>query len=248
MESVRRPLGLGWMWWGLLSAGLAVFAAALWWLIEVNAVSWLVLGNRWLAENVIARLGYLGVFALMLIESSFIPFPSEVVMPPAGDLARRLPDWSLGAVIVVGLLGSLCGALINYFLARYLGRRLLLALIDRAGRYVRITREGYEIAERMFERHGEISTFTARLLPGIRQIVSLPAGLAGMNLFTFCLLTSLGAGIWVTLLALLGYWFGSDPDLLAASLKTYSRWIMAGAVVLVGGYVVFYRLRNRARR
>lgn len=232
----------------MLAGGLALLALALWWLIEVDAVRWLVLGNRWLAEEVIARLGYTGVFVLMLIESSFIPFPSEVVIPPAGDLARRMPGWSLWAVIVVGILGSLGGALINYFLARYLGRRVLLALIERFGGYVRLTPAGYLRAERLFERHGEMSTFTGRLLPGIRQIVSLPAGLARMNLLTFCLLTSLGAGLWVVLLALLGYWFGSDPDLLAASLKVYSRWIMVGAVLLVGAYVVLYRLRRRATR
>lgn len=242
MAWMRSPRGwLALLLIGLLLAGVGV---GVYLLVQADVMHLLVLANRWLADNLIQRLGYLGIFALMAIESSFVPFPSEIVMPPAGDLARRLPDWTLTGVIVAGILGSLAGALVNYFLARYLGRPLLLRLIGRVGSYVRISQDAYLKAEDMFYRHGEITTFTARLIPGIRQIVSLPAGLARMNLFTFCLLTGLGAGLWVVLLALLGYWFGGDPALLTATTKEYSRWLALGAVLLVGAYILVYRRRR----
>ena len=246
MSLVLRSRGF-WMSWAifalLLAAALAAMAWGLNWLIQHDAVHWLVAANRWLAENFIERLGYFGVFALMFIESSFIPFPSEIIVPPAGHLARNTPGWSLEGVILMGVLGSLGGGLFNYALARYLGRPLLIAWIARYGRYLRISLEHYLAAEGFFQRHGAISTFTARLIPVIRQIISLPAGLARMNLIAFCVYTSLGAGIWVALLALLGYWFGSEPELLAATLKDYSRWLLAGGVLVVGGYVLFRRLR-----
>lgn len=240
MEEIRaRPV-----FYGVLVLGLAGLAAVLYALIHFGAVHWLAAANRWLANNFINRLGYVGVFALMFIESSFIPFPSEIIVPPAGDLARRLPDWSLGWVIAMGVSGSLAGALFNYALARYVGRQVLVALIDKYGRYFHFTRAGYETAETHFARHGEISTFTGRLIPGIRQIISLPAGLARMNLLAFSLLTSLGAGIWVVMLALVGFFFGQDPQELTAVLKEYSILLVSGAVILVAAYVVHYRLRR----
>lgn len=226
-------------------AGLAVAGV---WLLEQGAVLWLARANTWLADHVIARLGYLGVFGLMFIESSFIPFPSEIIIPPAGDLARRHADWSLTAVIAMGVLGSLAGALLNYALARWLGRAALVGLIRRYGRFFRLSIEAYFRTEAFFYRHGEIGTFTGRLVPGIRQIVSLPAGLARMNLAVFSLLTSLGAGIWVVVLAYLGYRFGENAEALSATLNDASRWLAAGAVALVGGYVLWHRWRGRAGR
>ena len=241
-----------WVSWAIFGLLLAVALGAMAWglnlLIQHDAVHWVVAANRWLAENFIERLGYFGVFALMFIESSFIPFPSEIIVPPAGHLARNTPGWSLEGVILMGVLGSLGGGLFNYALARYLGRRLLVAWIGRYGRYLRISLEHYLAAEAFFQRHGEISTFIARLIPVIRQIISLPAGLARMNLIAFCVYTSLGAGIWVALLALLGYWFGSEPELLTETLKEYSRWLLAGGVLVVGGYVLFRRLRREQPR
>lgn len=241
-RSWKGPL----FFYGALVLGLLLLGWLVHLLIQLGGVQWLAAGNRWLATNFIERLGYAGVFALMFIESSLVPFPSEIVIPPAGDLARRLPDWSLGGVIVMGVLGSLTGGFFNYALARYLGRPLLLGLIRRFGRYLHISERGYVAAESFFDRHGEISTFTGRLIPGIRQIISLPAGLAHMNLYSFTLFTTLGAGIWVVLLALLGYWFGSEPEVLHHTLKTYSLWLVLGALAVVGGYVVYARRRRRA--
>ena len=230
-----------------LLVGLAAVGGGLYWLIQAGALHWLASGNRWLATNFIERLGYLGVFALMFIESSFVPFPSEIIVPPAGDLARRLPDWSLAWVIAMGVLGSLAGGLFNYGVARFIGRQMLVALIEKYGRYVHVSLRGYDKAESYFTRHGAISTFTGRLIPGIRQIISLPAGLARMNLLAFSLFTSLGAGVWVVVLALLGYWLGSDPEMLTAAMKKYSLLLVAAAVLLVAGYALFHRMRRIGR-
>jgi len=232
---------------GLLAALLLLLAAmagVMIWLIRVDAVVWLAKANAWLADTVIHRMGYLGVFLLMAIESSFIPFPSEVVMPPAGDLARRLPDWTLAGVIFWGTAGSLAGALVNYVLAWFLGRPLLLALIVRHGRYMRISEADYHRAEAFLLRHGAISTFVGRLLPVIRQLISLPAGLAGMHLGLFCFLTTLGAGLWVTVLALAGYWFGSDPEQLSLFLREQAHWLIGAALLLTSVYLVYWRRRR----
>lgn len=230
-----------------MAVALAVLACLgawlVWWAIQLNVVVLLADLNQWMADTFIRRLGYFGVFALMFIESSFIPFPSEIVIPPAGDLARRLPDWELGWVIFWGTAGSLGGAMLNYFLARLLGRPLITSLVTRFGRYVRISETGYQKAEDLFSRHGAISTLTGRLIPGIRQIISLPAGLARMNLLSFCLLTSIGAGFWVAVLAYLGYWFGADPERMGEMLKEYSRWLIVLALLFFGGYALFQWLR-----
>jgi membrane protein DedA with SNARE-associated domain len=247
LNDIRAEISIRPIFFIGLVLALAAVGGAVYWLIHIGAVHWLATANRWLADNFIHKLGYFGVFALMFIESSFVPFPSEIIVPPAGDLARRLPDWSLGWVIVMGVAGSLAGGLFNYALARYVGRQLLIGVIDRFGRYVHLSRAAYDSAEAHFIRHGEISTFTGRLIPGIRQIISLPAGLARMNLLTFSLLTSLGAGIWVIMLALVGYWFGQDPEQLTSALKEYSVLLVAGAVLVVGAYAIHFRLRRATR-
>ncbi|MDH5750827.1 MAG: DedA family protein [Deltaproteobacteria bacterium] len=245
-ETEKPPFGRFRVALLLALTGLLVLALALF--IRMDGVVMLAQANRWMADTFIHRLGYLGVFILMTIESSFVPFPSEIVMPPAGDLARRLPDWSLGAVMFWGTAGSLAGALINYALARYLGRRLLLELIGRYGSFVRISTEGLFRSEEFFNRHGAISTFVGRLIPVIRQLISLPAGLARMNLTVFSLLTVLGAGIWMVILTLLGYWFGAEPELLSQALKKYSLWVLLAASALIGAYLALNFRRARLAR
>ncbi len=126
----------------------------------------------------------------MFLESSFFPFPSEVVIPPAGYLAAR-GEMDLAMVILMGILGSLLGALFNYWLSLKFGR----PFFERYGRYLWISKRSLDRAERFFDEHGHITTFVGRLLPGIRQYISLPAGVARMNLFLFCLFTGLGASI-----------------------------------------------------
>ncbi|MDH4224523.1 MAG: DedA family protein [Deltaproteobacteria bacterium] len=231
-----------------LGIGLAGLAWGLWWGIQHDVVVHLAALNTWLADNLIVKMGYGGVFLLMFIESSFIPFPSEIIIPPAADLARRMTDWRLEGVVISGVLGSLAGALFNYYLARNLGRSVILGLINRYGRYLMLSNQGYLQSEAFFLRHGAISTFVGRLLPGIRQIVSIPAGLARMNLFPFILFTTLGAAIWVVVLAMAGYWFGSQPDALSSMLKSYSHWLVLGGVLLIGGYVVYVHFRPLSRK
>ncbi|HIV49713.1 DedA family protein [uncultured Helicobacter sp.] len=153
--------------------------------------------------NFIGDAGYLGIFVMMFIESSFIPFPSEVVMIPAGYLVYR-GDMNAVIAVIAGVAGSLAGALLNYWLALRFGREFLI----RFGKYFFFTESSMQKMESYFTKHGEISTFVGRLIMGVRQYISLPAGLARMNLAKFCFYTSLGAGIWVVILVLIGYYIG----------------------------------------
>lgn len=224
----------------LVGCGVGVYV-----LIRMDAVVYLAQFNAWLADVFIRRLGYAGVFALMFIESSFIPFPSEIVIPPAADLARRLETWTLWGVIGWGTAGSLAGALFNYALARYLGRPAVYGLVRRFGHWVHLSEAGYVRAERVFYRYGAVSTFIGRLIPGIRQLISIPAGLSRMPVVAFCLYTTLGAGGWVAVLAAAGYWFGAQPERLAEHLHTYSAWVVAGALALLAAYLLASWQRRR---
>ena len=151
--------------------------------------------------------GYAGIFVMMFLESSFFPFPSEVAMIPAGYLAHK-GEMSLVLAFISGTLGSLLGAIFNYYLCYFFGREIVL----KYGKFVGITHEKMDKFEAFFNKHGEISTFNSRLIPGIRQYISLPAGLAKMNIFRFCLFTTLGAGIWCAVLLGVGYFLDSNPD------------------------------------
>lgn len=196
---------------------------------------------EWILE-LVGTIGYPGIFLLMLLESSFFPFPSEVVMIPAGYLAYQ-GSMNVYGVFAAGIAGSLAGALLNYVLAMYLGRLLLLKF----GRYVFLGPETLAKIESYFARHGEISTFNGRLVPGVRQYISLPAGIARMHLGKFALYTSLGAGIWVAILTGLGYAMGSQEELLRQNLQRLTIAALAFVLVTTAAYVVFRRRRARAR-
>lgn len=161
--------------------------------------------------DIINTLGYLGIFILMFLESSFFPFPSEVVMIPAGYLVYT-GEMNVILVILCGISGSLAGALFNYYLAFKFGREFII----RFGKYFFFTEQTMQKMEIFFAKHGHISTFIGRLITVVRQYISLPAGLAKMNLAKFCFYTSLGAGIWVSILTIIGYyagtWFSSGID------------------------------------
>ncbi len=180
----------------------------------------------------IGHLGYFGIFALMFLESSFFPFPSEVVMIPAGYLAFK-GEMNIYVIILVGTLGSLFGGLFNYYLSKTLGRKLLL----KYGYYVWFDEEKLNKMEKFFQTHGEISTFNGRLIPVVRQYISLPAGLSNMNLAKFSIYTSLGAGIWVTILALLGYFLGSNQELIKEYLHIITYATLATIVVITMLYI-----------
>ena len=174
----------------------------------------------------------------MAVESSFIPFPSEVVIPPAAYIASK-PDSKLNIFLVVlfGTLGALIGAFVNYFLALWLGRPIMYKLADsKLGKLMLLSSEKIIKAENYFNDHGKVSTFVGRLIPGIRQLISLPAGLARMNLLSFTLYTTLGAVIWNTILALLGYVAHGQADLINA----YSHELSLIILGLLGLVILFY--------
>ena len=177
--------------------------------------------------NTIGQMGYFGIFALMFLESSFFPFPSEVVMIPAGYLAYQ-DKMSLGLVLFFGVSGSLAGAWFNYLLASKFGRKFLLKLMSR---------EKVQKLEVFFDHHGHISTFTGRLIPGIRQYISFPAGLANMNTWKFSIYTILGAGIWVSILTLLGYFLGANQDLIHIYLKEITIVTIVLAIIIITMYI-----------
>ncbi|MBU5614291.1 DedA family protein [Geomonas azotofigens] len=193
---------------------------------------------QWLVET-IGALGYPGIFLLMALESSVFPIPSELVMPPAGYLAQQ-GQMSMVVAIVCGTVGSLIGAYANYFAAHYLGRPLVL----KYGKYVFITEEKFAKVERFFKDHGEISTFIGRLLPVVRHLISLPAGLAGMNHVKFSLYTLLGAGIWVTVLTFIGYFIGSNQELIMRYSHQAVIGVLAVSAVIIAVYVRLQRGKN----
>lgn len=189
----------------------------------------------------VGDLGYIGIFIMMFIESSFIiPFPSEVVMIPAGYLVYK-GEMSMLLVVISGILGSLAGALFNYYLAIKLGRKLLI----KYGNYIFIKEETLEKIEKFFKEHGHISTFFGRLVPVIRQYISLPAGLARMNLVKFILYTTLGSGIWMIVLAYLGYFLGNNEELL----KDYLHQIIIAILVAIVIFsYIYYKIYKNKRR
>ncbi len=196
--------------------------------------------TNWLVET-IGEMGYTGIISLMFLESSFFPFPSEVVMPPAGYLAWK-GEMSLWLVLLSGIAGSLLGALFNYWLAVKLGRPFLI----KYGKYFFVSEESINKADEFFSRHGHISTFVCRLLPGIRQYISLPAGIARMPMKSFLLFTTLGAGIWVCVLTFAGYLLGEHQDLLKEYLHVITISCIVIALAVTGIYLLIIRRRRKS--
>jgi membrane protein DedA with SNARE-associated domain len=182
----------------------------------------------------INQLGYFGIFIGMTIESSFFPFPSELIMVPAGALIAQ-GEMSIIPVFLAGTLGSLAGALINFSLALTLGRRTIDLLVSKYGNCLFLSKEKIKSSDRYFKEHGEITTFVGRLIPWVRQLISIPAGFSKMNLFKFCLFTSLGAGIWVLILMYVGYFIGNNPLFLNNNLAIITSII---ALMIVIGYII----------
>lgn len=165
---------------------------------------------KWVLEN----LNYWVVTLFMTIESSFIPFPSEVIVPPAAWKAMSHEGMSIVLVILFATIGADLGALINYYLAKWLGRPIIYKFANsRFGHMCLIDKEKVQHAEEYFRKHGAVSTFFGRLIPAVRQLISIPAGLSGMKLGSFLLYTTLGAGIWNIILALIGYFIYRFTDI-----------------------------------
>ena len=187
----------------------------------------------------IGDMGYWGIFLLMFLESTFFPFPSEIIMIPAGYLAFK-GEMNVYIVVLIGILGSVAGALFNYYLAVHFGRAFLL----KYGKYFFIKEETLDKLEAFFTKHGELSTFNGRLIPGIRQLISLPAGLARMNIAKFSFYSGLGAGIWVIVLVALGYLLGSNEELINEYLQNATLIALVSVVFIT----IFYIIRNKRRK
>ena len=191
------------------------------------------------------HLNYWTITLLMAIESSFIPFPSEVVVPPAAyKAASGNSELNVYLVVLFATIGANIGALINYFLAYFVGRPIIYKFANsRFGHMCLIDEAKVQHAEAYFEKHGALSTFVGRLIPAVRQLISIPAGLAKMKLSTFLLYTTLGAGIWNAILAAIGYYLQSvvPEDQLMATVKDYSHelgYVFIGLGVLVVAYLI----------
>ncbi len=182
--------------------------------------------------NTVFTLGYPGIIFLMFLESSFFPFPSEVVIPPAGYLASQ-GKMNLLAVILCGVIGSILGALFNYWIAFTFGRKFILKF----GKYLFLNEEKLQKVEKFFEDHGHISTFIGRLIPVIRQYISFPAGLAKMNIPLFIIFTALGASIWVIILAYIGYFVGNNKQLILKYSHETSLVLIIFCILLGWGYI-----------
>ncbi len=193
---------------------------------------------QWLLDT-IGAMGYPGIFLLMAMESSVIPVPSELVMPPAGYLAFQ-GKMNLAAAVLCGTFGSLLGAYANYFVSHYLGRPLIL----KYGKYVLIPPTKFERVERFFLQHGEISTFIGRLLPVVRHLISIPAGLSGMNHLRFSLYTLLGAAIWCSILAGIGFVIGENQELIMQYSHKALAWVVLASIALVVAYIWWHKRRQ----
>ena len=198
-----------------------------------------------------AHLNYYWITVLMAIESSFIPFPSEVVVPPAAYFASTEgSNLNIYLVVVFATLGALIGALVNYYLSVWIGRPLVYKFANsRFGHMCLIDEAKVEKAEQYFDKHGAISTFIGRLIPAVRQLISIPAGLARMNLAKFVLFTSLGAGVWNIVLASLGYWLSTfiPKDQLYAQIEHYNQYLTYGGYG-IGVIVVLFIIYNAFKK
>ena len=200
------------------------------------------------------HLNYWTVTLFMTIESSFIPFPSEAVVPPAAWKAAVTGEMNVFMVVLFATLGALIGAFINYYLAVWLGRPIVYKFANsRVGHMCLIDEAKVQNAERYFDEHGAVSTFVGRLVPAVRQLISIPAGLARMSLGRFVLYTSLGAGVWNAILAALGYYMSTLPGMqteeaVMDKVKEYSSEIgivFIVLAVLIVAYLVYKGLKKK---
>lgn len=205
---------------------------------------------KFLLDFFVENAGYALVFWFMVIESSFLPFPSEVVVPPAAYLAVTKGDMNIFLIVLVATAGALVGALINYGLSMWLGRPIIYAFANsRIGHACLIDQTKVENAERYFDQHGAVSTFVGRLIPAVRQLISIPAGLAKMNIGIFAVFTALGALVWNCVLAALGYWLGKTVPInsLFENVEKYNHYFTLGGfalLIICLAYICWQAIKN----
>lgn len=203
-----------------------------------------------ITNGALDNLNYGWIILFMAIESSFIPFPSEVVMIPAAYMAAETGEMSIPKIILCGTIGALLGALVNYALAYYLGRPIVYAFANsRFGHMCLIDAEKVQKAENYFDRRGALSTLIGRMIPAIRQLISIPAGLAKMHLVPFIIYTCLGAGLWNSILVAIGYAFHSTvpKQVLIDNIAHYSHIIGYAAIIIVAlgiSYLIYKGLKK----
>jgi membrane protein DedA with SNARE-associated domain len=197
---------------------------------------------QWYMDN----MNYWTITILMAIESTFLPLPSELVLPPAAWKASQ-GELNLFLVILFGSLGCVLGATINYALSRTLGRTIIYGLADsKMAKFIFLSREKLEKAENYFVENGNTSTFVGRFVPVIRHLISIPAGLAKMNYWKFVFYTFTGSFLWNTILSLLGYYFGKNQEVLMAHFEQL-KWVALGIGVLFVLYLIFFRNKKKRK-
>lgn len=205
-----------------------------------TAYSWIEQVIHWLVA-LVEHLGVIGIFIMTFLESTFVPIPSEVTMIPAGYLVQQ-GKMDLISVLIASIVGTVGGAYFNYWLAKRFGRGLFL----RYGKYFFMTEEKLIKLEQFFYKHGAVSTFTGRLIPGVRHYISFPAGLAQMDLKKFVIYTALGGAIWMSVLLALGYYIGENQSLAAKYMPMIKLGILTVVTIIGVGYVL--NARRRAKR
>ena len=199
--------------------------------------------SQWVLD-IMQQLGYAGVVLLMFLENVFPPIPSEIIMPAAGFAAAR-GELSLTGVIIAGGVGSVLGAVVLYYVGRLLNEDRLIALTDRYGKWLLISSDDIRQADDWFDRHGPKIVFFGRLLPGVRSLLSIPAGMANMPMGQFLLYTSLGTTLWSGLLAVAGYQLGANYEQIEGWIGPISQIILAICILLA---VIFILRRVQKRR
>lgn len=205
---------------------------------------------QWCLDN----LNYWTITVLMAIESSFIPFPSEVIVPPAAYKASVTGELNIYLVVLFATIGADIGALINYYLAKWLGRPIVYKFANsRIGHMCLIDEAKVQHAEAYFDKHGALSTFIGRLAPAVRQLISIPAGLARMKMGTFLLYTTLGAGVWNAILAVIGHYLSTVPGIqteeqLLEKVTEYSHeigYIFIAVAVFIIAFLVYKGMKKK---
>lgn len=193
--------------------------------------------------SIIGDLGYLGIVLGMFVESSFIPFPSEIILPPAGFLVAR-GEMNFLIVLISSIFGSLLGAFLNYYIGKHFGRKAINHLVSKYGKFMLISKSSLDKSDHYFKNHGSITTFSGRLIPAVRQLISIPAGFANMPLRKFFLYTSLGSGIWSAILIYVGVLYGNNKENIDHFLSSATIIAIIGVLAIIGIYYYFKKSKS----